>query len=365
MTNEDKEYSVKPTGIKGRGTGLNLKNRFEQLQYEELDESCDYFEDEEDRKPQTVYFRDNSKSLINKVDSPDLGLMYSMNPYRGCEHGCIYCYARPTHGYLGFNSGLDFETKIMVKEDAPRILAEEFNKRKWEPHTVVMSGNTDCYQPLERKLEITRKCLEVFLKFRNPVAIITKNALIQRDMDVLKELSELNLVRVVISITSLRAEITRVMEPRTARPLRRLETVRRLTDIGVPVSVNTAPIIPGLTDEEIPALLKAAAEAGALSASMILVRLPWQNKELFEEWARREFPDRADKILNRITEIHGGKLYNSEFHTRMTGQGKWADAIKSIFTLNKEKYGLNKSGPPLSIEHFRRVKNEDQYGMFG
>src|SRR5690606_11223702 len=334
----------------------NIKNRFEQLEYTGLDESCEYFEEDDDKKPQTTYFRDHTKSLINKVDSPDLGMMYSMNPYRGCEHGCIYCYARPTHEYLGFNAGLDFETKIMVKPDAPKVLAEEFNKSKWKPEVVVMSGNTDCYQPLERKLEITRQCLEVFLKFRNPVAIITKNALVQRDIDLLKQLAELNLVRVIVSITSLRPEITRVMEPRTARPQRRLETVRRLTDNGIPVSVNAAPIIPGLTDEELPAILKAAADAGALSAGLTIVRLRWQNKDLFVEWAKREFPERAEKILNRITETHGGKLYNSEYHKRMSGQRKWAETIHRIFEVHKEKYGLNKQGTPLSREHFRRVK---------
>ena len=351
--------------IKGRGTAVNIKNRFEQLTYTDLDESCEYFEDEEDRRPQTIYFKDNSKSLINKVDSPDLGMMYSMNPYRGCEHGCIYCYARPTHEYLGFNAGLDFETKIMVKPNAPKLLAQEFNKKSWEPQVVVMSGNTDCYQPLERKLEITRGCLEVFLKFRNPVAIITKNALVQRDIDILKELAKLNLIRVVVSITSLRPEITQVMEPRTARPARRLETVRRLSENGIPVSVNVAPIIPALTDEEIPSILKAAAEAGALTANMIVVRLPWQNKELFVEWVKREFPDRAEKILNRITDIHGGRLYNSEYHKRFLGQGRFVDAINKIFAINKQKYGLNRSGPPISLEHFRRMKDDDQFGLFG
>jgi DNA repair photolyase len=374
---KEKQYHVKidhnelrektdanPHHVKGRGTAVNIKNRFEQLEYSGLDESCEYFEEDDDKKPQTTYFHDHTKSLINKVDSPDLGMMYSMNPYRGCEHGCIYCYARPTHEYLGFNAGLDFETKIMVKPDAPKVLAEEFNKSRWKPEVVVMSGNTDCYQPLERKLGITRGCLEVFLKFRNPVAIITKNALVQRDIDLLKQLAELNLVRVIVSITSLRPEITNVMEPRTARPQRRLETVNRLSENGIPVSVNTAPIIPGLTDEELPALLKAASEAGALSAGLTLVRLPWQNKDLFIEWVKREFPDRAEKILNRVSEIHGGRLYNSEYHTRMSGQGKWAETIHNVFDAYKAKYGLNKKSPPLRKDLFRRVKDDDQFTLF-
>ena len=359
-----KEYSVQLNKIKGRGTALNPQNRFERL-YTEPELQADEYFDEEERKIQTVYFRDNTKRMINKVESPDLGMMFSMNPYRGCEHGCIYCYARPTHEYLGFNSGLDFETKIMVKPDAPELLAMELNKRTWEASPVGMSGDTDCYQPGERKFRITRGCLEVFLKFRNPVYIITKNALVQRDIDLLKELASMNLSHVVMSITSLKPEITTVMEPRTARPQRRLDTVSRLRDNGIPVSVNVAPIIPGLTDEEVPSILKAAKEAGATSAAMTLVRLPWQNKELFIEWARREFPDRADKILNRITDIHGGKLYNSEYFKRFSGQGKWAETIKKIFRLNAAKYGLNGGGQGLSRDHYRRVKDQTQYGMFG
>ncbi|MCY7362583.1 MAG: PA0069 family radical SAM protein [Ignavibacteria bacterium] len=354
--------------IKGRGSQFNLPNRFEKIYIdhtskhsEEYSEYSEYFE--EDGKVETVFFNDNSKSILSKNESPDLGLGYSINPYRGCEHGCIYCYARPTHEYLGFSSGLDFETKIMVKRDAPGLLEEAFNKKSWIPQSIFFSGNTDCYQPVERKLEITRKCLEVFLKFRNPVSIITKNALIKRDVDILKELAKLNLVRVVISITTLKKELQQKMEPRTSTPERRLEAIEFLNENGIITSVNVAPIIPGLTDEEIPAILKAASERGAVSAGRVVLRLPHSIKDLFSDWVKREFPDRANKILNRISEIHGGKLYDSTFGKRMTGEGEWADTIQKIFNTNCNKYNLNKQKNPLSTNLFRRI-NSEQIELF-
>lgn len=357
--------------IKGRGSQFNIPNRFEKIYIENSNERFqdnEYFDFDEngiESKIQTMFFNDHSNTILAKNDSPDLGSAYSINPYRGCEHGCIYCYARPTHEYLGFSSGLDFETKIMVKQDAPKLLEEAFFKKSWIPQSVFFSGNTDCYQPVERKLEITRKCLEVFLKFRNPVAIITKNALIKRDLDVLKELAKLNLVRVVISITTLKKELQHKMEPRTSTPERRIDTINFLSLNGIPVSVNVAPIIPGLTDEEIPSILKAASENGATGAGRVILRLPHSVKELFCDWVQREFPDRANKIINRIKEIHGGELYNSNFGKRLTGEGKWAETIQKIFNTNCIKYNLNVSKNPLSTIHFRRIKNSDQIELFG
>jgi len=360
---------VNNKNIKGRGSQFNLPNRFEEihLDHSEHDEiPADEFGEEEKKIP-TLFYNDHSKSILVKNNSPDLGLGYSINPYRGCEHGCIYCYARPTHEYLGFSAGLDFETKIMVKKDAAELLEKEFRKKSWVPQSVFFSGNTDCYQPAEKKLEITRKCLEVFLKFRNPVSVITKNALVQRDIDILKELSKLNLIRVVISITTLKKELQRKMEPRTSSPSMRLQTIEFMADNGISTAVNVAPIIPGLTDEEIPSILKAASERGAKLAGRVMLRLPHSVKELFTDWIGREFPDRADKILNRIRDLHGGKLYDSSFGTRLTGEGKWAETVQRIFETNCNKYHLNKEKIPLNTHLFSipaDISNKDQFDMF-
>lgn len=354
--------------IKGRGSQINLPNRFEKVYTEPSEDYEEHFECDGKNKIETVFFKDNSKSVLVKNESPDIGAGYSINPYRGCEHGCVYCYARPTHEYLGFSSGLDFETKIMVKHDAHTLLEKEFTKKNWIPQTVLFSGNTDCYQPVERKLEITRKCLGVFLKFRNPVVIITKNALVQRDIDILKELSEQDLVRVVISITTLKKELQRKMEPRTSSPSMRLQTIDFLSSNGITAAVNVAPVIPGLTDEEIPEILRSASENGAKYAGRVMLRLPHSVKELFSSWIRREFPGRADKILNRIKELHGGKLYDSNFGTRLTGEGVWADTIKKIFESNCRKYGLNKNKTPLPVNLFRvpdSLTDNDQLNIFG
>jgi DNA repair photolyase len=361
---------VNNKNLKGRGSQFNLPNRFEEihLDHSEFDNAAyDEFGEEEKKIP-TVFYNDHSKSILVKNNSPDLGLGYSINPYRGCEHGCIYCYARPTHEYLGFSAGLDFETKIMVKRDAPELLEKEFLKKSWEPQSVFFSGNTDCYQPAEKKLEITRKCLGIFLKFQNPVSIITKNALVQRDIDILKKLSALNLVRVVISITTLKKELQRKMEPRTSSPSMRLKTIEFLRNNGISTAVNVAPIIPGLTDEEIPSILKAASESGAILAGRVMLRLPHSVKELFSDWVNREFPDRAAKILNRITELHGGKLYDSRFGTRLTGEGSWADTVQRIFETNCIKYNLNKEKIPLSTNLFRippGILDKEQFELFG
>lgn len=348
--------------VKGRGAQANPKNRFEKLYIDDFEKNeIDgfYEEDQEEKKIQTIYFKDESKSVISINKSEDLGFDYSFNPYRGCEHGCIYCYARPTHEFLGFSSGLDFESKIMVKENAPKLIEETFKKKSYIPKLIMFSGNTDCYQPLERKLKLTRKSLKVCLNYRNPVAVISKNALVQRDIDILKEMNLHNLISVTISITSLNKELIRKMEPRTSTPVKRLETIEVLAKNNIPVGVNVAPIIPGLTDEEIPNILKAASERGAGHAGHVMLRLPYSVKELFVQWVKNEFPERANKIINRIKEIRGGKLNQSEFGKRFSGEGEVADTIHEFFKISCKKYGLNKRSFNLTVENFRRAyKNQ-------
>ncbi len=347
--------------IKGRGTALNPNNRFIDIKLEILDEYLEYTRDEELR-PETQFINDNSKSILSKNDSPDLAFTYSINPYRGCEHGCIYCYARPTHEYLGFSSGLDFETKIMIKKDAPALLEKGFQSKSYVPQVIMLSGNTDCYQPVERKLQITRRLLEVFLKYKNPVAIITKNSLIERDLDILTELNELKLVGVTISIPTLSKEIASVMEPRTSTPSRRLKTVENLSKAGIFVNVNVAPVVPGLTDDTIPYVLKSVAEAGAKSAARVILRLPWQNKELFVNWVHKNFPDRANKILNRIKSLREGELYNADWGKRMRGEGEWTETVAQIFRIHCEKNNLNKERRGLRTDLFNR--NPEQEKLF-
>ncbi|MFN0158785.1 MAG: PA0069 family radical SAM protein [Bacteroidota bacterium] len=350
-----------PTANKGRAAGFNTPNRFEQTHLEPIDIDLQY-EEEQPPVPTTFYI-DSSKSILAKNNSPDLPFDYSINPYRGCEHGCIYCYARPSHEYLGFSAGLDFETKIMVKLDAPHLLAETLRKKSWQPQMVAFSGNTDCYQPVERSLQLTRKCLEVFLDFRNPVGLITKNALITRDIDILQEMAKLNIVHVMLSITTLDPNVARRMEPRTSTPANRLKAIELLAKAGIPVGVNAAPIIPGLTDEELPAILTAASDHGAVSAGYILVRLPGAVEPLFLEWVQREFPDRAARILNRIKDTRQGELSDSRFGKRMSGEGEIARTIKDLFVVHARKHGLNKRWSGLSTEHYRRV-HQTQLEMF-
>lgn len=352
--------------LKSRGAGLNTPNRFEPLYIDYNDENLEeYFDDIEDtRRIQTQFFNDDTKTIMSKNDSPDLGFGVSINPYRGCEHGCIYCYARPTHEYLGFSAGIDFESKIMVKRDAAKLLEAEFNKKSWKPQVIMFSGNTDCYQPVERKLNITRQCLEVFLRFRNPLGMITKNALIQKDIPLLKELAELNLVSVIISVTTLNRELSRKLEPRTSVPKKRLETIYKLASAGIPTGVNVAPIIPGLNDEEIPAILKAASENGAKSAGHVMVRLPYSVKELFTDWISRNYPEKASKIINRIHEIRNGELNNAEWGKRFSGEGVYADHVHDLFRKSCNKYGLNKERTALRTDLFRRL-TPGQEELFG
>lgn len=348
---------AKPTS-KGRGAGFNPTNRFETTTYEILEEEID-----PTRKVVTQFFRDTTKTALAKNDSPDIGFTFDLNPYRGCEHGCIYCYARPSHEYLGFSAGLDFETKIMVKENIHELLEKEFQKKSWKPSTISFSGNTDCYQPIERKLRLTRKCLEVFLKYRNPVGMITKNALIIRDIDILSELAKHQLVNTTITITTLDKELHRKMEPRTSAPETRLDTIEQLAKAGIPVGVSLSPIISGLNDIEIPAILKRASEHGATFAFYTMLRLPYAVKDLFVEWLQREYPEKSDKVINRIKDVREGKLNNAEFGKRMSGSGEIAESISQLFEVTCKKYGVNEHTHRLRKDMFIG-KQTDQMDLF-
>jgi DNA repair photolyase len=335
--------------IHGRGASSNPPNRFEPIL---LEPDLDNF-DPEAPAPDTQFFRDTTRTIIAHNDSPDVGFEYSINPYRGCEHGCIYCYARPTHEYLSLSSGIDFESKIFVKLDAPQLLRKELSAKKWSPQTISISGVTDCYQPAEKKFRITRQCLEVLYEFRNPAGIITKSHLLTRDIDLLSRMARENLILVMLSITTLDPEVSGRMEPRAAVPKLRLDALRQLTHAGVPCGVMVAPIVPGLTDHEMPQILSAAAEAGARTCGYVPVRLPFAIKDMFETWLGHHFPDRKNKVLNRIRELRGGKLNDSNFISRMRGEGVWADQLKTMFVLAKRKAGLDMEFPGLCKDNFR------------
>lgn len=349
----------------GRSSGFNPQNRFEEISVVPSDEDDRFFPDEDRERGKIVtrFYVDTSKTVLAKNDSPDVPFTYSLNPYRGCEHGCIYCYARPSHEYLGFSAGLDFESKIMVKQDAPRLLRDNLMKKSWEPQVIALAGNTDCYQPVERRLELTRRCLEVFLEFRNPVGMVTKNFLITRDIDILAEMAKLNLVSVVISVTSLNQDLTRKMEPRTSSPAKKLEAIETLSKKGIPVGVLVAPVIPGLTDEEIPSILREASSRGARWASLQMLRLPFAVKDLFVDWIRREYPDRENRIVSRLKQVRSGKMSSYEFGERMRGTGETAKAIHQLFRAGCKKYHMNEKGLELSTDKFRRISGS-QIEMF-
>lgn len=345
--------------IRGRGAGHNPGNRFESLHVEPDPE-----EEAAPGKPATQFLRDGAESIISRNDSPDVGFNASLNPYRGCEHGCIYCYARPTHEYLGFSAGLDFESRIMVKEAAPELLRRELSARKWTPQVLAMSGVTDPYQPVEKKLQLTRRCLEVLGEFRNPVALITKNHLVTRDADILGAMAGEELSAVNISVTSLNPELTAILEPRTSRPDLRLRAIEVLTAAGVPVNVMVAPIIPGLTDEEVPAILDAAAAAGARTAGFTIVRLPLAVAPLFEDWLERHFPSRKKKILDRLRHMRSGKLNDPNFGSRMRGEGIFAEQIRQMFKVSARRAGLDQAGPRLRTDLFRVPGRPEQLGLW-
>lgn len=335
--------------IRGRGAAENPANRFETLSYVHDQEWT-----EEDPAPQTQFMKDPSRSLITYNDSPDVGFEAGINPYRGCEHGCIYCFARPTHEYLGFSSGLDFETKILVKQDAPVLLRRELSSPRWKPQVLAMSGVTDPYQPVERRLKLTRQCLEVLTEFRNPVVIITKNHLVTRDIDFLAELARHQAAAVYLSVTTLDSRLARTMEPRTSPPTRRLAAIEALSQAGIPTGVLVAPVIPGLTDHELPAIIATAAKAGARFAGYVPLRLPYAVAPLFEQWLIQHHPRKSNKVLNRIRAIRGGKLNDPRFGSRMKGEGIFAEQIDALFSLACRKVEIGGRSPDLSTAAFRR-----------
>lgn len=342
-----------------RGAISNPRNRFESLAIELDDEFAD-----EARNPETQFLRDDTQTLISYSDSPDLGFRASVNPYRGCEHGCAYCYARPYHEYLGFSAGLDFETRIMVKLSAPELLRRELSSPKWQPQVVAMSGVTDCYQPIERKLEITRRCLEVLAEFQNPVAIVTKNYLVTRDLDILERLAAVRAANVNLSITTLDAELARRLEPRASLPRHRLQAVERLSAAKIPVRVLIAPVIPGLNDHEIPAILSAARASGAQDAGYVLLRLPHGVKEIFSDWLATHLPGSQNKILDRIRATRGGALNDPRFGSRMRGEGSEAEAIRRLFEVAAAHEGFNKERMALSSGAFRNPCGEQlEFGL--
>jgi len=341
--------------FKGRGSQIKTENKFLASHY-----VTDHIEGLDElllNNPVTQVFTETAKKVINKVNSPDLGMMYSANPYQGCEHGCVYCYARNTHEYYGFSAGLDFESKIIVKKNAPELLEQELLQRSWQPAPIMLSGNTDCYQPQERIYQLTRKMLQVFARYRHPVSLITKNSLITRDIDILKDLASENLVHVMISITTLDEDLRRLLEPRTASAVKRLKTIEALAQANVPVGVMNAPIIPGLNHHEIPRIIKAAADHGALTAGMTVVRLNGSIAILFKDWLSKNFPDRFEKVWNQLRDLHGGTVSDSRFGTRMSGEGNLADVIHQLYRSAKTKYLAGRSVPPYDLTRFRKGGN--------
>jgi DNA repair photolyase len=344
------------SAIPGRGPNLNPANRFESIRVEPDGEWLDaeFAETGSVPHPRTQFFHDASESILVHNNSPDVGPGWGLNCYRGCEHGCAYCFARPFHDYLGWSGGLDFETKILVKTQAPELLRAELAHRRWKPEPIMMSGVTDCYQPAERRFRLTRACLEVLTEFRQPVRIITKNFLVTRDLDLLAGLARWQCVSVSVSLTTLDADLAGRLEPRAARPEHRLRAIQLLADAGVPVNVLIAPVIPGLTEHEVPALLAASAAAGARQARYVILRLPHTVKDVFLQWLDDHEPGRKDRVLARLRDLRGGKLYNATFGDRMRGAGIFAEQIRRMFEVAARRAGLNGEETPLSTAHFRR-----------
>ena len=351
--------------VRGRGAGSNASGRFESLEREAFD---DGWTGDDDTPPplRTTTTPEKARVIITRNDSPDVGFDRSINPYRGCEHGCIYCYARPAHAYMGLSPGLDFESRLFFKPEAAGLLAAELTRPTYKPGVIHIGGNTDPYQPVERGLRITRQVLEVLSEFRHPLSIITKSALITRDVDLLGPMGQAGLARAAVSITTLDRALARAMEPRAATPERRLEAVRRLAEAGVPTVVMFAPVIPGLNDHELEGVLQRAAEAGATGAGYVALRLPLEIKDLFAEWLAEKWPDRAERVMSLVRQMRGGKTYDAEWGKRMKGEGPIAEMLAQRFKFAKRRYRLDAVAPPLDLSRFRvPPRAGDQLELFG
>ncbi|MCS5489857.1 PA0069 family radical SAM protein [Algoriphagus limi] len=346
MVDNNKDY------FKGRGAQVQSGNRF--LAQQIVTEHQEGLDEPLYSQIKTEVRIEHPKSIVNPIKSPDLGLSFSLNPYQGCEHGCIYCYARNSHEYYGYTAGLDFETKLMAKPNAPQLLERKLLSKSWKVTPISLSGNTDCYQPLEKEMGITRELLKVFVRYRHPVGLITKNSLILRDLDLLEDLASDGLVQVYISITTLDEGLRRKMEPRTASAKKRLATLEALAIANIPVAVMNAPIIPGLNHHEIPKILKSASDAGALGAGYTVVRLNGQLEQIFSDWLQKNYPDRFQKVMNQIAELHGGTVYDSQFGRRMKGEGPIAESIRQLFNQARKRYFATKSLPEFNLKAFHK-----------
>ncbi len=351
-----------PDYLKGRGAQINPNNPYNKLQY--VQEHVEGLDEEFLRKEKTEVIYTYPKSIINKIESTDIGLGYSLNPYQGCEHGCIYCYARNSHEFWGYGAGLDFERKIIVKKNTVELLEKQFSQKNWKPKPIMLSGNTDCYQPIEREMELTRNILKTCLKYKHPVSIITKNSLITRDLDILTELAHYNLVHVMVSITGTDEKIRQVLEPRTATYKSRMGVLESLSHCGVPCGVMVAPIIPGINNHEIPAVIEQAASAGASSAGISIVRLNGTVAQLFKDWLDKNFPDRAEKVWHQISECHGGSVSDNKPGRRMKGEGKIAESIMQLFTVSKTKFMSDSNKFSFNVGHFNYKAGDNQLSLF-
>lgn len=347
---------------KGRGAQINTQNHF--LKHHFSRDCVEGIDDWEEGTNQTQFYMEQSKTILNKVTSPDLPMQYSLNPYQGCEHGCIYCYARNSHEYWGYSAGLDFERKIIIKHNAVALLQAQFEKKSWEGAAISLSGNTDCYQPIERKMGITRQLLALCLEYKNPIGIITKNALILRDLDILQEMAKNDLISVFTSITSLDESLRMKMEPRTTTYRSRLQILETLSKAGIHTGVMNAPIIFGINDQDMPQVLKASADSGAQQVGYTLARLNGSIGIIFKDWLLQHFPDRADKVWNMIAQSHGGQVNDSRYQTRMKGEGVMSTMFAAQFKLMARKYGLNIGTFKLSSEHFHRPDRSGQLKLF-
>lgn len=374
VTDSDAEYPIAPpTPRKGRGAVTNLQGRYEVDQREAVDDGWMIHEDEEGDpvKLRTLVFEEQAKTILTRNASPDIPFNVSLNPYRGCEHGCIYCFARPTHSYLGLSPGLDFESRIYAKVNAPELLQRELSKKSYVPEPIALGVNTDAWQPTERDMRLTRRVIEVLSEREHPFAAITKSSLIERDLDLLAPMAARGQFMAAITITTLDAEMARTLEPRAATPARRLRTIRTLAEAGIPVGVSIAPVIPFVTEPDMERVLEACAEAGASNASYIVLRLPWEVAPLFKDWLAAHFPDRADRVMSRVRDMRGGKDYDASFATRMKGEGLWANLLRQRFYQAARRLGVNqRERGILDMSMFKRVepmvpgRNDPQLSLF-